>query len=90
MTYRMRGHVGPDDNIQGTHQDIRPEAEVRTWLKKDPIRRLEKILIAEKILTREQIRAIHREVEQEVAEAKHFAEQGPRPAGEEVARYVFR
>ena len=27
MTYRLRGHVGPDDNIQGSHTDIRPEEE---------------------------------------------------------------
>jgi TPP-dependent pyruvate/acetoin dehydrogenase alpha subunit len=89
-TYRMRGHVGPDDNIQGTHQDIRPEAEIRAWRRKDPIRGLEKILLAEGILTRAEIRTIHRELEQEVAEAKQFAEQSPRPDGEEVARYVFR
>jgi pyruvate dehydrogenase E1 component alpha subunit len=28
-TYRLRGHVGPDDNIQGTHTDIRPAGSVR-------------------------------------------------------------
>ena len=89
LTYRMRGHVGPDDNIQGAHKDIRPEAEIRAWRKKDPIRGLEKILLAEGILTRAEIRTIHREIEQEVAEAKRFAEQSPRPKEGEVARYVF-
>ena len=27
QTYRLRGHVGPDDNIQGVHTDIRPKEE---------------------------------------------------------------
>ena len=37
LTYRFRGHVGPDDNIQGSHTDIRPKEEIADWLKKDPI-----------------------------------------------------
>jgi len=36
-TYRLRGHVGPDDNIQGTHTDIRSEAEVSAWRARDPV-----------------------------------------------------
>ena len=45
MTYRFRGHVGPDDNVQGAHTDIRPKAEIRRWLKRDPIQLLAKLLI---------------------------------------------
>jgi len=37
VTYRLRGHVGPDDNIQGLHTDIRPKEEVEKWKKKDPL-----------------------------------------------------
>ena len=37
LTYRFRGHVGPDDNIQGSHTDIRPKEEIEAWLKKDPL-----------------------------------------------------
>ena len=44
LTYRFRGHVGPDDNIQGTHTDIRPKKEVEEWLEKDPIKNLERYL----------------------------------------------
>ena len=46
LTYRFRGHVGPDDNIQGTHTDIRPREEMEAWLKKDPICRLERQILA--------------------------------------------
>ena len=37
LTFRLRGHVGPDDNIQGTHTDIRPKKEIDDWKEKDPL-----------------------------------------------------
>jgi len=45
LTYRFRGHVGPDDNIQGSHTDIRPKEEVEEWRKRDPIVIFEKYLL---------------------------------------------
>lgn len=41
MTYRFRGHVGPDDNIQGSHTDIRPKEEIAVWMENDPIKKFE-------------------------------------------------
>jgi len=38
LTYRVRGHVGPNDNIQGTQTDIRPADEIERWTHLDPIR----------------------------------------------------
>ena len=43
VTYRLRGHVGPDDNIQGSHQDIRPEQEIAKWKKKGPNTKVQEI-----------------------------------------------
>ena len=43
LTYRFRGHVGPDDNIQGSHTDIRPKEEIAAWLRKDPIMNFERL-----------------------------------------------
>jgi len=34
LTYRFRGHVGADDNIQGSHTDIRPKEEICKWQKR--------------------------------------------------------
>lgn len=89
LTYRQRGHVGPDDNVQGTHTDIRPPAEIRRWLKKDPIKRLEAHLLGEGILTEVELQTVRTEVAREVRDAFDFARQSPFPAQEELTRYVF-
>lgn len=90
LTYRLRGHVGPDDNIQGTHTDIRPKGEVERWRKKDPIRRFEKFLITNRIIEKVEIDRIHQEVEKEVKEAHQFAKACPYPNPNELTKYVFK
>jgi pyruvate dehydrogenase E1 component alpha subunit len=90
ITYRMRGHVGPDDNIQGTHTDIRSKEEVEAWRKKDPIRRLESFLIKNKIFRKEILERIDREVEKEVEEAHQFAKESLYPNPNELTKYVFK
>lgn len=89
MTYRFRGHVGTDDNIQGTHTDIRPKEEIEKWLKKDPIKRFERFLLKNKILKGEDLINIKKEAEDEVSEAHAFAKNSPYPEKGELARYVY-
>lgn len=90
VTYRLRGHVGPDDNIQGTHRDIRPKEEIEKWRKKDPIRRFEAFLIKNKIFRKETLERIDREVEEEVKGAHEFAKESPYPNPNELTKYVFK
>jgi pyruvate dehydrogenase E1 component alpha subunit len=90
ITYRIRGHVGPDDNIQGTHTDIRPKEEIERWRKKDPIRRFETFLIKNKIFRKQTLERIDREVEKEVEEAHQFAKASPDPNPNELTKYVFK
>lgn len=89
MTYRQRGHVGPDDNVQGTHTDIRSPAEIKSWLKKDPIKKLEKYLLKEAGIPIQTLNDIRTDLEKEVAEAFDFASGSSFPDRQEVARYVF-
>lgn len=89
LTYRFRGHVGPDDNIQGTHTDIRPQQEVERWLQNDPIKKFEHYLVSQKLIGKEALETIEKEVLKEVAEAHHFAIHSPRPDQEETTKYVF-
>jgi len=89
LTYRFRGHVGPDDNIQGDHTDIRPQEEIDLWLKKDPIRRFEQYLLSGGHITEESLDKIRKEVRGEVADALAFARQSAHPAIEELQKYVF-
>lgn len=90
MTYRLRGHVGPDDNIQGTHTDIRPRKELEKWRKKDPIKNFERFLIKNKILDQENLKEIKQQTEKEVADAYNFAEKSCYPEKRELTKYVFK
>ncbi len=90
LTYRMRGHVGPNDNIQGTQTDIRPPEEIELWRARDPIDRIEKHMLAWECATPEDLQSIRELVARQVEEAHVHAQQSPRPAEEEIDRYVFR
>jgi len=90
MTYRLRGHVGPDDNIQGDHIDIRPPAEVEKWKKKDPIKKLERLLIKNRVIPNERLEAIQKEVGLEIREAHQFAINSKSPSVKDLGSYVFR
>jgi TPP-dependent pyruvate/acetoin dehydrogenase alpha subunit len=90
LTYRMRGHVGPDDNIQGAHTDIRPPAEIEKWRKKDPIKRLERHILKKHIASRDEMEEIRKEVDKEVLDALAFARGSDFPREEEVGLHVFK
>lgn len=90
LTYRYRGHVGPDDNIQGTHTDIRPKQEIEAWLLKDPIKRLEKYLIDERISSIAEINGIKDSVSIEVSDAIEFAISSNYPDKNELLNYVYK
>ncbi|MEW6668920.1 MAG: thiamine pyrophosphate-dependent dehydrogenase E1 component subunit alpha [Thermodesulfobacteriota bacterium] len=89
MTYRFRGHVGPDDNIQGLHTDIRPKDEIALWLEKDPIRTLARYLREREGTNEQELKAIEDEVSREVQAAHTFAKDSPCPRTEEVTSHVF-
>ena len=90
MTYRLRGHVGPDDNIQGTHTDIRSKEEIEKWRRKDPIKRFTRFLIKNGIIEEVEIGRICEEVEAEVKEAHQFAKASLNPNPNELTKYVFK
>jgi len=90
MTYRLRGHVGADDSIQGTHTDIRPKEEIAKWRKKDPIRKFEQYLIRNKILAKGNRETIRKETEAEVNDAYVFAKKSSYPKKSELTKYVFK
>ena len=90
LTYRLRGHVGPDDNIQGTHTDIRPKEEIEAWRKKDPIKRFKRYLMKNQIFSKEELEKINESIQKEIDEAHEFAKQSPYPTPEELGKYVFK
>jgi len=90
LTYRLRGHVGPDDNIQGGHTDIRPRDEVDQWKGKDPIRRFEYYLLENGVCDASKLDAIRRDVQCQVEEALRWARSSEFPKAEDLDRYVFQ
>lgn len=90
ITYRLRGHVGPDDNIQGTHTDIRPQEEIDMWKRKDPVINFERCLLDDGILSESDVSEIKKEIDQEVCEAYVFANNSSYPEEEDLAKYVFK
>ena len=89
VTYRMHGHVGPDDNLQGYHTDIRSKAEIEHWKKKDPIAGMERFLVKNKVLSSGSAEKIKRDVKSEIEKAHSFAKMSPLPAKNELTDYVF-
>lgn len=90
MTYRLRGHVGPDDNIQGSHTDIRPKKEIECWKKKDPIKKLEKHLLKTGILDKKGISLAKRRAEEEIKKAHEFSTRSAYPQKEDLIKHVFK
>lgn len=90
LTYRLRGHVGPDDNIQGAHTDIRPKQEIDEWKKKDPLIRFERYLRENDIISAEQLADAKRTVTEEVSDAYSFALNSSYPAKEDLWKHVFK
>ena len=89
LTYRMRGHVGPNDNIQGTLTDIRPADEIETWRQRDPIEKLEAQLLAQGFATAADLAAIRASVADAVADSHASAAASPRPSETDLHKYVF-
>lgn len=82
-TYRWYGH-GASDN-----RSYRTREEEDEWKAKCPVGRFEKWLLAENIITPDEISTLERAVENEVQEAIRFAEESPLPSPESVTDYVF-
>jgi acetoin:2,6-dichlorophenolindophenol oxidoreductase subunit alpha len=90
MTYRQRGHVGPDDKILDTHTDIRSQEEIAKWSKKDPIGRFENYLLKNNIMPEAELRVMKNIIKKEVEKAHEEALQTPMPREKELFDYVFK
>ncbi len=89
MTYRMRGHVGPDDNIQGSHVDIRPLEEIALWRQRDPIEKLRTLLLGRVGVAEEELARLDTKVATEVESAVAAARAAAFPDRNELGYHVF-
>ena len=80
LTYRLKEHVGPNDDF---HLGYRSREEAARWIENDPIRRLTEVIDAA------QRQKIESGVEAEIRDAFAFAEQSPFPESAELYTDVF-
>lgn len=88
-TYRLRGHVGPDDNIQGVHTDLRSDAELAAWRARDPIITFRARLTADHGISAHELDSVDQEAAAEVAAALSFARASAFPDEKGVMHDVF-
>lgn len=72
-TYRWRGHGEAD------HQAYQPKDEIAMWMERCPIKKIEKELLSEGVITREDITALEDSITIIVEDAVRFAEESPLP-----------
>jgi len=89
LTYRLHGHVGPDDNIQGTHTDIRPSGEIKRWLRKDPVRLFKNYLLNKKLVSNSQLSSLEAGLSREIKRAHQFAQASSFPGEKELNKYLY-
>ena len=82
-TYRFRGH------IEGDQQIYRSKEEAEEWLSKDPILRMEKHLLDNRVLTQSDLDRIRAEEKAKVDSAMDSAKKSPWPRLEEALDSVF-
>ncbi len=86
-TYRWRGHVGPNYDID---KGLRSKEELEHWMKRCPIKILEKRLMAGGIISAAEKKHMDEVVDQEIEEALSYALRCPYPASEEITRHVYK
>ncbi|MCI5052978.1 MAG: thiamine pyrophosphate-dependent enzyme [Simkaniaceae bacterium] len=82
---RLGAHSNSDDP-----RKYRPEEDIDSVLKRDPIPRFEKWLLEKGFMSEEQIDTLRREVSDEIDAATRLALQMPHPDPETVAEHVFK
>ncbi len=84
-TYRLGAHTTADDPTR-----YRDESEVCEWLERDPLLRLERYILAQKLMSEAQIKELRERIDLEVKKAFEEAEKYPAPSLEDTFRYTFK
>jgi TPP-dependent pyruvate/acetoin dehydrogenase alpha subunit len=86
VTYRWRGHVGHDENID---VGLRRKDDLKIWKKRDPIGRLESALLKENKITTDEIISINEKIDLITSEAWTRAENDSYPDQNQLLNTVY-
>jgi pyruvate dehydrogenase E1 component alpha subunit len=87
MTYRWRGHVGPNDDLD---KGLRSREELDYWMSRCPIKMLEEFLLKQRILSKPEKSQIYENIDKEVEQAILFAQESPYPDQNSLLNHVFK
>ena len=87
ITYRWRGHVGPNYDLE---KGLRSKEELDYWMKRDPIKALEQLLLKGEAVSESEKIKIDDGVEREVEDALVFAKESPYPDENKLLTDVFK
>ena len=76
FTYRLKGHVGPEDD---DYIGYRPKEELEFWQQNCPISLLEEKMVDQNLLTASDKEALLNEINKEIAACFEFAKKSPFP-----------
>ncbi len=83
FTYRFRGHSAADPEV------YREKGEVEEWRKKDPVSTFAQRLVAEGVLSEDDVKRIRQHAEERVMEAVAFADASPEPPLESLYEKLY-
>lgn len=87
LTYRWRGHVGPNWDLD---IGIRSPEEVEWWVSNCPIKRMEACLLDNEVITLDEKEMEVMRIHKEIKEAISYAKESPYPEVNEYRNKVFR
>jgi TPP-dependent pyruvate/acetoin dehydrogenase alpha subunit len=87
VTYRWRGHVGPDENIDVGVR--RKASDIAAWKKRDPISRLTEALVLENSGMEQTLETIYQQVSGDIQKALDLARKAPYPEQEQNMSSVY-
>ncbi len=85
-TYRWKGHVGPDSDIE---TGCRPAAEYEEWVRRCPVEMFGKRLMKEAVLSQGDIDRLTVSIGAEIDDAMEFARRSPFPQQSEMLDHVY-
>jgi pyruvate dehydrogenase E1 component alpha subunit len=84
-TYRLGAHTTADDPTK-----YREDKEVEEWIPKDPLIRLEKYVLAKKLITKKEITALKKDSKKQAQQAFEEAEGYQKETLDNTFRYTYK
>ncbi len=87
VTYRWKGHVGPECDYE---KGCRPKEELDKWLERCPVKNYRARLLSEGVVTEDMIEHLEARIANDVNEAWSKARELPYPDGKNLTAGVYR